>query len=47
MGYVLTWHYIFQDYAIMHWVDHVEALIPHLSTDVVQNNDDISSSIID
>jgi hypothetical protein len=43
--YVMAGHYTFQDYAIMHWVDHIEALIPHLSTDLV-GLDQISQAII-
>lgn len=45
--YVMTGHYAFQDYAIMHWVDHLEALIPYLSTDLIGNLGEISTSIVD
>jgi ribosomal protein L34E len=45
--YTLTGHYAFQDYAIMHWIDHLEASIPYLSTCVSDSFDDISSAIID
>jgi hypothetical protein len=45
--YLSTGHYAFQDYAIMHWVDHLEALVPHLSENFVEGVDDISSAIND
>lgn len=43
----MTGHYAFQDYAIMHWVDHLEALIPHISTKLVGKLDGISQAIIE
>lgn len=45
--YVMTGHYAFQDYAIMHWIDHMEALIPYFSTDLVGNLEQISQAIKD
>lgn len=45
--YVMSGHYSFQDYAIMHFVDHLEALIPHLAKDLSGYLGDISQAIVD
>ncbi|KAE8449591.1 hypothetical protein EG329_007921 [Mollisiaceae sp. DMI_Dod_QoI] len=47
MGYIDTGYYAFQDYAIMHWIDHLESVIPHLSTVLEESAKEISSAIID
>jgi hypothetical protein len=45
--YLSTGHYAFQDYAIMHWIDHLEASIPHLSQSFIEGVDDIVSPMKD
>ncbi|KAK0115663.1 hypothetical protein ONS95_000068 [Cadophora gregata] len=36
--YVTDGYFAFQDYAVLHWVDHLEASIPHLQSDAVEEN---------
>ena len=46
-GYLMKGYYAFQDYAVLHWVDHLEASLDYLQTDVPADPDDIGSAIID
>jgi len=38
-------YYAFEDYAILHWVDHLEAYIPYLLSSSVESTDDIALAI--
>jgi uncharacterized C2H2 Zn-finger protein len=40
-------YYAFQDYAVLHWVDHLEALVPFLNLEILDHADDTCSAIID
>jgi hypothetical protein len=43
--YTMNGYYAFEDYAILHWVDHLEASIPYLLSNSVDDTDDIGSAI--
>ncbi|KAH6702884.1 hypothetical protein BKA61DRAFT_619706 [Leptodontidium sp. MPI-SDFR-AT-0119] len=45
--YVMGGFYAFQDYAIIHWIDHLEASIPLLQNDVVDNENGLGPAIND
>ncbi|KAH7336622.1 hypothetical protein BKA65DRAFT_37368 [Rhexocercosporidium sp. MPI-PUGE-AT-0058] len=45
--YTMLGYYAFQDYAILHWIDHLEASIPFMLTDVVDKDDGLDSAIND
>ncbi|KAH6702889.1 hypothetical protein BKA61DRAFT_681098 [Leptodontidium sp. MPI-SDFR-AT-0119] len=36
-------NYAFQDYAVLHWIDHLESSIPLMLTDVVGNENGLGS----
>jgi hypothetical protein len=43
--YTMNGYYAFEDYAILHWVDHLEASIPYLLSNSVDDTDDIGLAI--
>ena len=45
--YILGGHYALQDYAVLHWVDHLEASIPQLESYTADNEDGLGPSISD
>jgi hypothetical protein len=45
--YTYRGYYAFQDYAILHWVDHLEASIPYLLENSMESSDDVGSAIND
>ena len=45
--FTMLGYYAFQEYAVIHWIDHLEASIPFMLTDVVDNDNDLDSAIND
>jgi hypothetical protein len=45
--YTMNGYYAFEDYAILHWVDHLEASIPYLLSEYVDDRHDIGLAIND
>jgi hypothetical protein len=43
--YTMNGYYAFEDYAILHWVDHLEASIPYLLSSSVESTDDIALAV--